>query len=391
MVDIVHSSSRDILVRKIGYSVGLEDTRSRILRLVDLYSSEHQLRDTTWTELVRDRYNRSAKSKVHFENFFNVIGVLKREQGRLVALQTLEALTILKALFSNDPELFSAAVDPVLLVSLTIADGELLANLMVAQFDSKHFESQLTAYRESKLSYFYESYKNENDRRELHRCIDFKEMPKAGLRNREKQGPFADIRQFEIEDPYDFDVKLSDDWYTKVPGHRKNWARDLGLWSDRGLTSRGDAYLELLVNFMPTGVANKQPIILMPTDLEFSANYLTWALELGDLIHFDSLITGLGKVFAGEPSTTLQMSDVELVDLVHESKEIYSASDIRFARIRKELPLTVFARVLLGLAAAKGHACPSPLKIVEKFQKGNFGVLVRKSRNSLFAFSVTTR
>ena len=100
MADIVHSSSRNLLVRKIGYSAGLERTRSRLANLVDLYSAEHQITETSWTGLVQHRYGRDAKN--HFENFFKVIGVLRREQSRLVALPILESLAILKALLPSD-------------------------------------------------------------------------------------------------------------------------------------------------------------------------------------------------------------------------------------------------------------------------------------------------
>ena len=391
MADIVHSSSRDILIRKIGYSAGLENTRSRLLPLVDLYSAEHQITNTSWTKTVTEQYRRDAKSKVHFENFFKIIGVLRKEQGRLVALPTLEALTILKALLSEDQNQFETAVDPILLFALTMADGELLANLMMTRFVSKEFESQLTTFRETKLRYFYEAYKNENDRRKLHRCIDFKEMPKSGTRGKEKKGPFADVRELENEDPYDFQVRLSDDWFRKVPGRRESWARDLGLWSDSGITLRGKAYLEMLSGFLPESISDTKAAILMPTDLEFSANFLTWALGLEDLVSFDDLTTGIGKLFAVDPSQELALSEAELEDLVRNAKDIYSASDIRFARIRKELPLTIFALVLLGLSVVRGYACPSLQRIVSQFQASNTNVLVRKSRNSLYSFSMSSK
>lgn len=388
MADIVHSKSRGILIRKVGYSAGLEDTRSRISYLVDLYLQDRQITDTGWTKLVTEQYKRDLTQKVHFENFFKVIGVLRREQGRLVALPILEALRILKALLSDDEEAFEIALSSVLLYALTIADGELLANLIISQFDPKRYEEQLTIFREKKLRFLYEAYPIENDRRELHRCIDFMEMPKAGTRKVQQKGPFAQARQLESEDPYDYGVTLSDDWFRKVPGHRKNWAKDIGLWAEDEITSIGETYLQLLESFLPTSIENNNEVaILVPMDLEFSANYLTWKYKLEDLIRFDDLITGLSGLFANDPSISLALSEDEFVKLVHDVKNMYSSSDIRFSRIRKELPLTIFSFVLLGLSAARGVVCPSPLKIVKQFQTSNTGVLVRKSRNSLFSFS----
>ena len=404
MADIVHSSGRHLLVRKIGYSAGLENTRARLALLVDMYSTEHQITDTDWTNLVQQKYRRDAK--LHFENFFKVINVLRREQGRLVALPTLEALTILRKLLPAERELFDAAIDPILLFALTLADGELLGNLMCARFISENVEDQLSIYREAKLQYFYNTYKNENDRRELHRCIDFKELPKPKKKDARPKGPFADTRlledegqkgpftsarQLENEDPYDFRVSLSDDWYKKVPGRRESWARDLGLWSEGGCTDRGTAYLSLLRSFLPKGIAESRAAILMPTDLEFSANYLTWELGLEDLVSFDKLLTGIGQLFIEDSATPFDLSEAELVQLVRKTKELFSANDLRFSRIRKELPLTIFALVLLGLSVSRGTVCPSPSDIVERFQASKTDVLVRKSRNSLYSFSLTNR
>jgi hypothetical protein len=129
----------------------------------------------------------------------------------------------------------------------------------------------------------------------------------------------------------------------------------------------------------------------MPTDLEFSSNYLTWRLGQDDLIRLDDLIVGLSKIFVGKDSKTLELSHKEIVELVRKIKVSYATNDVRLTRIRKELPLPVFALVLLGLCVTQGYICPSLQSIVEKIQESNRGVLLRKSRNSLYALIVARK
>lgn len=388
MADIVHSKHRSLLLRKIGYSAGLEHSRDRICQLADMYSLERQISESGWTAVVTNKYGRDPAAKVHFENFFNVIGVMRREQTRLVALPILDALVILRSFLGSDKSSFDKAIYPILLYVLTLADGELIGNLLHASFENDRYESQLSRFRQSKLEFLYSAYLNEHDRQELHRVIDFLENPKAGQRGRNDRGPFADIRKFQQEDPKDFSVTLSEDWHRKVPGRRQSWAEDFGLWADNQLTSRGREYLDALESLAPSGIDTTDTAILMPTDMEFSANYLSWALGLDQLVDSDALLVKVGALYADDNSGTFAPSTTEAESLIVDIKARFSSNDSRLSRIRKELPFSVLRLVLVGLAAAKGEKCASPRALVENLQRANTSVLIRKSRNSFFSLSV---
>lgn len=389
MVDIVQSNENKLLIRKIGYSVGLESTLDRFLQIVELYVRERQLTDSAWRALVKDGFGRDPRSAKEFENVFGVLGILSISNGRPVPQNLLDAAALLSRHFEGNPGKYRIAASAILLYSLTAADGELFGALLSCNFAKAHFEQKLTEFRRDKLELFFEFYRSQFDREKLHQVIDFQEivsMSSANRRNASREGPFAKpaIFQKKGQAVTTFEVSISDDWLKKVPARRQAWAEDLCLLANGNLTRSGEAYLAAMAALKPARSREIQSLILLPMDSELRAKHVTTALPQADLIaHADYLEAICSTFQRGPPSP----HTLDLEDLARWQHENYAKADSRFQMLRRELPFTIFALVVLGICAANGQAIGRLQNDIEAKAMQDRTLLLRPSRLSTFGIS----
>src|SRR5258708_18891578 len=130
MADTIHRDPYELLIRKIGYSVGLEDTLARVRALATEYGRTRTLSMGQWHHLVHDVW------KLKTENIADVFAELElvRQQNRTVnVLPALDALGILYNLV--EPNQFEVGLMYVLLHQISVADGDIFLNCLAAEFD----------------------------------------------------------------------------------------------------------------------------------------------------------------------------------------------------------------------------------------------------------------
>lgn len=391
MVDIVQSNETKLLIRKIGYSVGLESTLSRFKQLVDLYIAENQLTDPSWRTLVTTGFRRELPARKHFENLFSVLGILSVDNGRPVPQAILDVGALLKRYYEHDAAAYDRAVLPVLLYAITLADGELFGSLLSVEFDKSEFEKTLTSFRQAKLEIFYEHYKNQFDREKLHQVIDFQEVTseadsKGG--QRALAGPFAQTRRVvKSRDVYDFSVSLSPDWFKKVPARREAWAQDLGLFENGTQTECGARYLNRLRVLTP--IPHGAPLALMPLDSEMQARHVTWALDDRFVIRQAELLQAINATYL--PSETSDEGSFDLEQLAAWALDQYMRADIRFQMLRRELPFVVLSLFILGVSVATRTNLGNLKVNLETLARERRNILLRPSRVSVYGISFSGR
>lgn len=391
MVDIVQSNETKLLIRKIGYSVGLESTLERFALLIEVYVRDRQLSDPSWQKLVKEGFGRDPQTRKHFESFFSVLGIFSVENGRPVSHSVLDSGALLRHYFEDDEVSYKSALRALLLYALTLADGELFGSLISTNFDRDSYESALTSFRQEKLRIFYESYKNKFDREKLHQIIDFQEV--SGTTEKKAlggalRGPFAGMRDVSNRDIEDCRVTLSGDWYKKVPGRRQAWAEDIGLFSKGKQTDQGQRYIAALTSLLdPTLRQLPDPIILMPLATEMLARNVTWQLPDEIAISHSAFLEAISSTFLSNDDLRTRKKKLDLDHLARKFFDQFSKADTRFQMLRKELPYLVFAQVVLGICAANRWPIGKLQVELEDLAKEDRSILLRTSRPSVFGIS----
>lgn len=406
MVDIVQSNKNKLLIRKIGYSVGLESTFKRVGLLVDMYVKEKQLSSPSWKGLVEESYARGKTIK-GIEEFFEVLGVLATASNKTIPQITLDVLALLRRYYYNDNGKYDLAFNAIMMYSLTVSDGELLSALLSTEFKASQYVAALEDYRREKLSLFYAEYKAQSVRERLRRIINFEEMSYASGANEKSKSanrrappyaerilraPYAEVNRNTNEEEY-FKVSLSDDWYRKVPNHRKNWCTDLDLIDDGKITSLGKRYLQAMRSLLPDEFRNSSfssgSIIIMPLDIEMISNRVSWLLDNKLQIKLDRLLSTLCDVYFEEGRQRTAIDNDEVIDgLLEFCLEKYSSADVRFSRLRRELPYTVFSLFCYAYCVAEGKSMSSIQDILEYDRRNKEKYNMRSSRNSLWGLSI---
>ena len=98
MADIVQHRQDKLLIRKIGYSVGLEDTLKKLFDLTNLLNEHQEVSNYQFENLVTNKngWNRSSSSVKHLSNVFSSLDFLNVNNGRYIIGDILEASTLLR-------------------------------------------------------------------------------------------------------------------------------------------------------------------------------------------------------------------------------------------------------------------------------------------------------
>src|SRR5688572_15224563 len=118
MAVIVQVDPFDRLIRKIGYSVGLEDLVKRVAMLAALYAKEGVITAAAFRDLVKNDFGRAENAVEHFANFYSQLNLVRAiawehsgalNQRKSVAipkalevLYQLDTLSILRRMFAVD-------------------------------------------------------------------------------------------------------------------------------------------------------------------------------------------------------------------------------------------------------------------------------------------------
>src|SRR6266480_5213725 len=159
MAVIVQADPYQSLIRKIGYSVGLENLVERVKKLVGLYVRDRAVGAGAFRDLVEKDFRRKNAAE-HFANFYgtlNLVRVIVRDHSgglpnhvkrpgvpkALEPMYQLDSLSILRRLFVSDDAKFDKALKVVLTQCIVEADGDVFLNALLSDFQLDEMKARL--------------------------------------------------------------------------------------------------------------------------------------------------------------------------------------------------------------------------------------------------------
>ena len=351
MAATIHRDPYEGLIRKIGYSVGLEATRERTRELVDAYVANQSLTATQWTDLVHNRWGLQTD---HIGKVFAELNLVRVSGGAADVLFGLDALAILRG--SLGPTEFENALDAVLLALILIADADVFLNCLAAKFQPEAVEKELLAMIRDKRASAYKAIKLGALREKVDRVINIETQRtnKGGaLAGRGidglKRTSALETKDRPLSPPADATPTISEDYLRKVPPRRRDWARSIGLFGEAHITPRGALLLNLL------GQHGCQfddgPYTIWPFEPELARLHLTPATAPWATLTFGQLVALIDRAFlSGRGSRPTVGIEAWLRQIFDEYKKL----NVQKSMLRNELPLRVAYLVQLGTNVGVG-------------------------------------
>ena len=395
MVAIAHSDPYSIFMRKIGYSVGLEDTLKRVRDLAKMYASRKDVTAASWKELVRGADHWSLKSD-HIADVFYLLRLIQRISGDVLVLENLDAIAIACAMLENEDERDHAR-SFLLLWAILVNDGEIFVNLLLAGFNTLKIKEILSSMIVKKRSILSDILPGKDSLKRIYRTVTIEHQEK----NKGSAGGAQSVASLKRTEPLQKErpivapngsrlgeIEFSDDYFRKVPPRRKDWARSLDLWNDEcGLTKRGQDFTDALKR---AGYIDEDGLfVFWPMDYE-----LVRAGFRPDLLDppkglWDCLVV-FGGAYANVPVRPRSDGDSdEAVLLIRKMMSVFRSLHVRKAMLRRELTTVTAYPVAVALAVAKKMQVIDLPEALSAEQKGEQRrVSVRQSRNSGGALSL---
>jgi hypothetical protein len=368
------------LIRKIGWSVGLESIVERVEALTRLYIRDGKLSPATWRALIAtfgrrvdaDRMRRGKKSAAdHIADFYSSLSLVLPVRAEIHPQWALDVLAILLRRH-NTQESSQRALKAFLLQRLVEADGDIFLNLLDVQFDPTSAAHRLEQMVIRKREAIQRVLRNPAVLRKVFSIIDIRDLP--GSQNNESRGARPRPSVFQHGVPNASEVSVTQKYLNKVLPTRKGWARDLGLF-DKGLTPVGTDVLKHFRQVLQ--IADPQQAItvwplesdllrlrLPPSDLQ------TPALKSWDFV------AAIARGYCGVeiPEYTDAGRD-DLAKLLADLFSVYRTTNTDRAVLKNQLPIYVAepaAVFSLGLAQGRVHNVDSFIRSETRRQDRRF-------------------
>jgi hypothetical protein len=253
---IALSNPFQICVRRIGYSVGLEFLRERVCDIVDLYAAKGDIAAHDWERLVTaprpDGWGRREDATQHIADFMAELGVLRRHHRKIEILRSLEVFSIVVRGLNTNAQGAFPFLAPLILASVVEADGDVFLNAVASAFDDKRFLELLQDALAFKRDTLKDAFPQATMLRYIDEAVSVRLKDKASSTTAGKRFNAADLKnklfpdqRIEAAGPSE-DDDVWKDYLRKVPGRRKSWAADLGVFDADGPTEVGAALLRRL-------------------------------------------------------------------------------------------------------------------------------------------------
>ncbi|MFM9896635.1 hypothetical protein ACOTET_03055 [Achromobacter xylosoxidans] len=388
------------MLRKIGYSVGLEFTAERIENLTLRYLRDRDITAMSWHELVTGEKNeggwgREQSAEKHIGDFFHALRLIQRTAGDILILENLDALAITSRLL-DDEEKKRAARDFLFLWAILTNDGEIFVNLLLAGFEEQSIKNTLTTMIEKKRSDAVEALKGKANAQRINRIITIERQEK----NKGSRGDGVSVmslkrterlqheRAIKISLDENDRISFSEDYFRKVPPRRRDWAISLGLWDgETGLTKRGHDFLDGL---RQSGYIDTQGCFTYwPMDYELVRSGLRPDI-FGEVKGLWNCLVDFAAAYGGLRVNQQSESDSDIaVQLIAQMVEVFRSLHVRKAMLRRELPITIAYPAAIALSYACGHTMlnlPAAILVEQKGERRRVGL--RQSRQVGGALSI---
>lgn len=386
-----------IFFRRIGYSVGLEDTAARVRELEALYLSKRDITIGMWDHLVHSPECWRLKSR-HIADVFRSLGLVWRTGNDLVILENLDAMAISSSL-SENREAARRGRDFLLLWAIVANDGEIFVNLLMAGFERERCRQTLTLLIQKKRHFLSERIGEGMALQRFLRAVSIERQTKnpgsAGRRSMKaspRRGSIPlPVGRHDLSWTELHSNEISEDYLRKVPGRRMAWARSLGLWEDEdGITPRGEAFIKGLTR---KGYIDADGIfVLWPMKYELVRNRFRPDL-LGETRELWEVV--LDVAWAYEALDVFEQTGEDGnhgMAVLAEMMKVYRGLNSRKALLRQELPVTIAFPAICALAIGR---CEPVLDVPHLLERERMSrerrVAVRPSRYSGQSLSLRSR
>lgn len=363
MVGIARPEDFTIFIRKIGYSVGLENTLVRFSDFCHLYAEAPQLKPSDWKRLVREKW--SLKSE-HVADVFHALRFVQVTAQGVHAGPIGEAGAICVKMARSDAER-SAALAYLFGLAVLLADGDVFFNCLATEFASEALSKSLVGMVLGKREELFRVFKSQGEREAIAAAITIERQRgnkggaahKQGLQDRVGGGLSSGLKGLGLpkaKEVHTMDAPSADYLRHVIPA-RREWARSLNLCDKDGkVTERGWAWLKLLGD--EGYVFESGEFSLRPTRFELEANRLSAVTELyarspstWDYVRL------VAKALRGTGCRSV--SSLESETLAAWTKGCFThyrelSQDRRM--VRNELPLLVASAAYVALASSSGEA-----------------------------------
>lgn len=374
MAVIVQSDPYKALIRKIGYSVGLESIMSRATALVELYVEQRSLSIATWRKLVVDVFHRKETDSTgkksgagHIADFFSTLNLLRVTNQSITPLHGLEVLSILwRYLETSDERQTAMAV--VLSVYLLEADGDIFLNLLNTEFDEELGCRALEQMVSRKRDLLTTVIRHPALQQKIFDVVSIKthaqpkRAPGPGSHEHSpfsrRQQPLSDSkRSLPLSGSSASPVTVSDDYIRKALQTRKGWARDLGLFSEAATTEDGTRILGGLRNI---GLWDHSGVFLFwPYERDLRRLQIDPAALGSRALSEWDVLTSIAASRYGLPVAAADTQQTEhLIKRFRDLHRLYKEGNRVAGTIRHLLPLYVAQPVVVASCVARNTAVP---------------------------------
>ena len=396
MAATVHADPYSIFMRKIGYSVGLENTFDRVDDLLAMYLRNMDVTLASWEELVSSPDQWGLKTK-NIADVFHSLRLIHRTAGDVLVLENLDAMAIASTLLDNPSEATEARAF-LLLWGILVNDGEIFVNLLLAGFENRIIEKLLTTMMRRKRATLTNLATGKDSVARINRIVNIDRQ----VSNRGSAGIGRSVASLKRTEPLRSsrlgarpgsrtDDVFSADYFRKVPPKRRDWARALGLWDgEMGLTRRGRDFIRGLT---ASGYVDAEGgFIFWPMDYELRRNGVHQNLLPRAPKSLWTTLLDFAGAYSGLTQRETEEGDPgDAVALVRQIMGIYQSLHVRKGMLRRELPILVAYPVLVACSAAT-HApvIDMPAAIAAEQRGERRRIAFRRSRNMGGALTVKT-
>lgn len=399
MVGIAQPENFSPFLRKIGYSVGLENTLSRFSDFCRLYASVPQLKSSHWLSLVHDPTRWNLKTG-NIADVFASLSIAQVSSQGVFAGPFGEAGAICVRILETTAEQ-DEAFRHLLALAIVLADGDIFLNCLAAQFNVDDIPSRLVGMVLGKRQELFELFKSQAEREAVAGAITIERQRsnKGGASKSSRlsvaasaglAGGLAHLGLPKPKDVHHMDAP-SGDYLRHILPSRREWARTLGLCDKNGaVNAQGWRMLECVgrAGF----VFSSGEYSLRPTTFELERNRLSSIQQLmtcsPSTWDYVSLIArGLAPT---DPVSQGIARDDELGAFTRRSFEAFRefAQDRRM--VRNELPLLVALSAYMAFSRAQGQDLVNYDAWLRSDTPQQFGIKTRSSRTIELGLIVST-
>lgn len=352
-----------LLMRRIGYSVGLEDLVARISMLSEMYAESGSLSYADFIDLVTERFERQKEAAEHFCNLYRSLGFVLLTGRVLYPRPNLEVLSILRRWFEDDDAAFSEAAALVITNAVIEADAEIFLNALTAEFQPAEFKALLEETITAKRSQIANVVKSKHLKRKIFEIIDIRTPGKTAR----ALGAPADLnksrfakrattlssgsRREALSGGGSVRPDIDDSYLRHVPKNRTSWAIDLGYMRDGALTPRGQALLKAMAQL---GLRREKGCyVFWPYQADLARLRIDAESLAPTVSHPWDLLAAIAGGLSGISVVDREDDDCETIETLRRIFTMYREGNRGRGSIRHQVPLSVALPCFVALCSAR--------------------------------------